>query len=55
MSAKTPLEVAGEDGIDSDIDFKKEDQIVIFQGEKLRKKNSFPMPIGNGLYPVEPH
>ena len=38
MSAKTPSEVAGEDGIDSDIDFKKEDQIVIFRGEKLRKK-----------------
>mgnify|MGYP001259195486 FL=1 len=53
---KTPSEVAGEDGIDSDIDFKKEDQIVIFRGEKLRKKkNSFPMPIGNGLYLVEPH
>ena len=56
MSAKTPSEVAGEDGIDSDIDFKKEDQIVIFQAEKLRKKkNSFPMPIGNSLYLVEPH
>ena len=38
MSAKTPSEVAGEDWIDSDIDFKKEDQIVIFRGEKLRKK-----------------
>ena len=35
---KTPLEVAGEDGIDSDIDFKKKEQIVIFRGEKLRKK-----------------
>ena len=53
---KTPSEVAGEDGIDSDIDFKKREQIVIFRGEKLRKKNiSFPMVIGNGLYLVEPH
>ena len=34
---KTPSEVAGEDGIDSDIDFKKREQIVIFRGEKLRK------------------
>ena len=53
---KTPSEVAGEDGIDSDIDFKKKEQIVIVRGEKLRKKNiSFPMVIGNGLYLVEPH
>ena len=52
---KTPSEVAGEDGIDSDIDFKKKEQIVIFRGEKLRKKNSFPMAIGNGPYLVEPH
>ena len=35
---KTPSEVAGEDGIDSDIDFKKKEQIVIFRGEKLREK-----------------
>ena len=35
---KTPSEVAGEDGIDSDIDFKKKEQIVIFRGEKLLKK-----------------
>ena len=35
---KTPSEVAGEDEIDSDIDFKKKEQIVIFRGEKLRKK-----------------
>ena len=35
---KTSSEVAGEDGIDSDIDFKKKEQIVIFRGEKLRKK-----------------
>ena len=27
---KTPSEVAGEDRIDSDIDFKKKEQIVIF-------------------------
>ena len=41
--AKTPSEVAGEDGIDSDIDFKKREKIVIFRGEKLRKKNNlFP-------------
>ena len=52
---KTPSEVVGEDGIDSDIDFKKKEQIVIFRGEKLRKKKSFPMAIGNGLYLVEPH
>ena len=56
MFTKTPSEVAGEDGIDSDIDFKKGEQIVIFRGEKLRKKKkSFPMAIGNGLYLVEPH
>ena len=55
MSAKTPSEVAGEDGIDSDIDFKKKEQIVIYQWEKLREKKSFPMAIGNGLYLVEPH
>ena len=55
MSAKTPSEMAGEDGIDSDIDFKKREQIVIYRGEKLReKKKSFPMAIGNGLYLVEP-
>ena len=43
ISAKMPSEVAGEDGIDSDIDFKKGEQIVIFRGEKLRKKkNLFP-------------
>ena len=47
--------MAGEDGIDSDIDFKKKEQIVIFWGEKLWKKKSFPMAIGNGLYLVEPH
>ena len=52
---KTPLEVAGEVGVNTDIDFKKKEQIVIFRGEKLRKKNSFPMAIGNGLYLVEPH
>ena len=39
----------------SDIDIKKVEQIVIFRGEKLQKKNSFPMAIGNGLYLVEPH
>ena len=55
MSAKTPSEVAGEDGIDSDNDFKKKEQIVIFREEKLRKKKSFPMAIGNGLYIVELH
>ena len=52
---KTPSEVAGEDGIDSDIDLKKKEQIVIFRGEKLRKKKSCPMAIGNDLYLVEPH
>ena len=55
ISAKTPSDVAGEDGIDTDIDFKKKEQIVIFRGEKLRKKKFFPMAIGNGLYLVEPH
>ena len=56
MSAKTPSEVAGEDGIDSDIDFKKKEQIVIFpRGKIAEKNNSFPMAIGNGLYLVEPH
>ena len=38
---KTPSEVAGEDGIDSDIDFKKKEQIAIFREKKLRKKNLF--------------
>ena len=38
IPAKTPSEVAGEDGINTDIDFKKKEQIVIFRGEKLRKK-----------------
>ena len=38
ISAKTPSEVAGEDGIDSDIDINKMEQIVIFRGEKLQKK-----------------
>ena len=52
---KTPSEVAGADGVNTDIGFKKKEQIVIFRGEKLRKKNSFPMAIGNGLYLVEPH
>ena len=52
---KTPSDVAGEDGIDSDIDFKKKEQIDIFREKKLRKKNPFPMAIGNGLYLVEPH
>ena len=43
MFTKMPSEVVGEDGIDSDIDFKKGEQIVIFRGEKLRKKkNLFP-------------
>ena len=42
MSAKTPAEGAGEDGREADSDFKKEDQIVIFRGEKLRKKKFFP-------------
>ena len=55
MFTKTPSEVEGEDGIDSDIDFKKGEQIVIFRGEKLRIKKSFPMAIGNGLYLVETH
>ena len=55
IPAKTPSEVAGEDGVNTDIDFKKKEQIVIFRGEKLRKKKSFPMAIGNGLYLVEPH
>ena len=37
-----PLEVAGEDGIDSDINIKNMQQIVIFRVEKLRKeKNLF--------------
>ena len=47
---KTPSEVAGEDGIDSDIDFKKEDEIVIFRGEKLRKKKFFSH--GNWQWPI---
>ena len=33
-----PSEVAGEDGVNIDIDFKKKEQIVIFRGEKLQKK-----------------
>ena len=35
---KTPSEAAGEDGIDSDVDLKRKEQIVIFRGETLRKK-----------------
>ena len=42
--------MAGEDGIDSDIDFKKEEQIVIFRGEKLWKKKFFPH--GNWQWPI---
>ena len=38
IPAKTSSEVAGEEGINTDIDFKKKEQIVIFRGEKLRKK-----------------
>ena len=39
----TPSEVAGEDGGNTDIDFKKKEQIVIFRGEKLwKKKILFP-------------
>ena len=57
--AKSPQKALGSGGrgrdIDSDIDFKKKEQIVIFRGEKLREKKSFPMAIGNGLYLVEPH
>ena len=37
---KTPLEVAGEDGIDSDINIKNMQQIVIFRGEKLQKETN---------------
>ena len=47
---KTPSEVAKEDGIDSDIDFKKKEQIVIFRGEKLRKKKFFSH--GNWQWPI---
>ena len=47
---KTPSEVAGEDGIDSDIDFKKKEQIVIFRGEKLWKKKFFSH--GNWQWPI---
>ena len=35
---KMPSEVAGEDGIDTDIDIKKMEQIIIFRREKSRKK-----------------
>ena len=35
---KTPSEVVGADGVNTDIGFKKKEQIVIFRGEKLRKK-----------------
>ena len=38
---KMPSEVAGEDGIEIDIDIKNVQQIVIFRGEKSRKKISF--------------
>ena len=50
MSAKTPSEGAGEEGIDSDIDFKKKEQIVIFRGEKLRGKKIFSH--GNWQWPI---
>ena len=52
---KTPSEVAGEDGIDSDIDFKKRNKLSFSEGKNCGKKNSFTMAIGNGLYLVEPH
>ena len=38
---KMASEVAGEDGIDTDIDFKKKEQIVIFR-EIAEKKILFP-------------
>ena len=50
MFTKTRSEVVGEDGIDSDIDFKKGEQIVIFRGEKLRKKKIFSH--GNWQWPI---
>jgi hypothetical protein len=40
ISAKTPSEVRGEGGRDSDIDIKKMQQIVIFRGEKLQKETN---------------
>ena len=48
---KTPSEVAGEDGVEIDIDIKNVEQIVIFRGVKLRIEKLFlhgnwhwPMP-----------
>ena len=38
MSAKTPSEVAGEDGIDSDIDFKKKGTNCHFPRGKIAEK-----------------
>jgi hypothetical protein len=52
ISTKTPSKVEGENGIDSDIDIKIMQQIVIFRGEKLRKKEYFRMVIGICLYLV---
>ena len=51
---KTPLSVAGEDGIDSYIDFKKREQNIIFQGEKLRKKNLFPWQLAKAYTGTPP-
>ena len=40
IPAKTPSEVAGEDGIDSDINFKKKEQIVIFCSSNLESSSA---------------
>ena len=43
MFTKTPSEVAGEDGIDSDIDLKKGNKLSFSEGKNCeKKKNLFP-------------
>ena len=55
IPAKTPWEVAREDGVNTDIDFKKRNKLSFSERKNCEKKKSFPMAIGNGLYLVEPH
>ena len=51
ISTKTPSEAAGEDGIDSDINIKNMQQIVIFRWEGVAKKKKKKMR-GNWQWPI---
>ena len=50
ISAKTSSKVAGEDGIDSDIDFKKKGINCHFPRGKIAEKKFFPH--GNWQWPI---